>query len=117
MSKLSDNLDLSDFGNTPKRGEKTIEAALAIGSKSELSSAEINIMIEADHYKKNGDFKPASEIIQQRVNEIFSVMGFVAEYSAKWKSIMEDENAKVDFIRVYAKGMAGLIQREWFPKK
>ena len=44
-------------------------------------------------------------------------MGFVAEHSARWKSIMEDETAKADFLNVYAKGVAGLIQREWFNKK
>lgn len=117
MSKLTDGLDLNDFGNTQKRGKKTLEAALVIGGKKDLSSDEISIIIEADHYKKNGEFKPASEIIQSRVNEIFSVMGFVAEHSARWKSIMEDETAKADFLKVYAKGVAGLIQREWFGKE
>lgn len=33
MSKLTDGLDLNDFGNTQKRGEKTLEAALVIGGK------------------------------------------------------------------------------------
>ncbi|HGA8585800.1 TPA: hypothetical protein ACITOD_003168 [Salmonella enterica subsp. enterica serovar Saintpaul] len=117
MSKLTDGLNLNDFGNTPKRGEKTVEAALIIGDKTDLTFDEISIIIEADHYKKSGEFKPASEIIQARVNEIFSVMGFVAEHSARWKSIMEDETAKADFLNVYAKGVAGLIQREWFNKK
>ncbi|ELS6025027.1 hypothetical protein R5Q34_004570 [Salmonella enterica] len=116
MSKLTDSLNLSDFGNTPKRGEKTIEAAQTIGSKKDLSIDEINILIEADYYKKNGEFKASSEIIHERVDEIFSVMGFVAEHSARWKSIMEDETAKADFLKVYAKGVAGLIQREWFGK-
>lgn len=44
-------------------------------------------------------------------------MGFVAESSLRWKSIMEDETAKQDFINTYRKGVAGLIQREWFGKK
>ncbi|EIH6034276.1 hypothetical protein BL632_005175, partial [Escherichia coli] len=66
---------------------------------------------------KNGEFKSSSEIIQNRLDEIFSVMGFVAESSLRWKSIMEDETAKQDFINTYRKGVAGLIQREWFGKK
>ncbi|EEL6540227.1 hypothetical protein C9D20_22310 [Salmonella enterica subsp. enterica serovar Infantis] len=117
MSKLTDNLDLADFGNTPQRAAKTLEAATEIGAKNELTAQEIDILIEADYYNKNGKFKSSSEIIQNRLDEIFSVMGFVAESSLRWKSIMEDETAKQDFINTYRKGVAGLIQREWFGKK
>ena len=117
MSKLTDNLDLADFGNTPQRAAKTLQAATEIGAKNELTSQEMDILIEADYYKKNGEFKSSSEIIKIRLDEIFSVMGFVAESSLRWKSIMEDEIAKQDFINTYRKGVAGLIQREWFGKK
>ena len=116
MSKLTDNLDLADFGNTPQRGAKTLQAATEIGDKNELTVKEMDILIEADYYK-NGEFKTSSEIIKIRLDEIFSVMGFVAEYSSRWKSIMEDETAKQDFIKTYRKGVVGLIQREWFGKK
>jgi len=114
MKKITDSFNLGDLGNTQLRGKKTVEAAFIIGRKKELSNDEIDILIEADHYKKNGVFKPSDEIIDERVNEIFSVMGFVAEHSVKWKSIMEDESAKNEFLKVYAKGVAGLVQREWF---
>lgn len=116
MKKITDGFNLGDLGNTHLRGKKTIEAAMIIGSKKDLSNDEISILIEADYYKKNCAFKPANEIIDERVNDIFSVMGFVAEHSAKWKTIMEDESAKSEFLKVYAKGVAGLVQRDWFGK-
>lgn len=52
MSKLTDNLDLADFGNTPQRAAKTLQAATEIGAKNELTSQEMDILIEADYYKK-----------------------------------------------------------------
>jgi len=117
MKKITDAFNLGDLGNTQLRGKKTIEAAMIIGGKRELNDDEVNILIEADNFRKSGVFKQANIIIDERVNEIFSVMGFVAEHSVKWKGIMEDENAKIEFIKVYAKGVAGLVQRDWFGKE
>ncbi|EIP1625596.1 hypothetical protein LR881_004884, partial [Escherichia coli] len=50
MSKLTDNLNLADFGNTPQRGAKTLQAANEIGDKNELTVQEMDILIEADYY-------------------------------------------------------------------
>lgn len=117
MSKLTDSLQLSDFGNSRKRGEKTIEAAKILGNKADLNAFDQDIFIEAGYFQETGNFKSADEIINSRLDEIFSVMGFAAETSIRWKSILEDDEARNDFIITYRKGAAGLYQRKFLGKK
>lgn len=112
MSKLTDGLGLNDFGGGAFRGKKTIEAAKIIGRKDDLSYDEINILIEAGYYNETGKFKSADEIINHRIDEIFTVMAFAAESSDKWRQINTDEAARNEFIKNYRKGVAGITQRE-----
>ena len=112
MSKLTDNLSLSDLGNSRHRGAKTLQVAIQIKDKSVLTPEDIDILIEAGYFKETGIFKSADEIIKSRLEEIFSVMGFAAESSARWRSIMEDETARLEFVKTYRKGSAGLVQRQ-----
>lgn len=116
MSKLTDGLGLNDFGDGAFRGKKTIEAAKIIGRKKDLSYDEINIFIEAGYYIETGKFKCADEIINSRIDEIFTVMAFAAESSEKWRQINTDETARSEFIKNYRKGVAGIAQAELIGK-
>ncbi|KMK87234.1 hypothetical protein KCQ_05476 [Pectobacterium atrosepticum ICMP 1526] len=109
--KLTEKINIELLSKTKGNGYVALQAALKIKDKADLTNEELDVLIEAGYYKETGNYKPSDEIISSRLDEIFSVMGFLAEHSERWKIIMNDSNEKKSFTDSYKRGAAEIFQR------